>query len=124
MSTGLTVVSWNVANAKKDETESEGKYKFGNRFRRIVEMLQKINPDILCVQEIRKCSTGSNDDMWDPHKIIDIFRRELKMQCKFTANNTTELSFYRATFYKSEKVFPISEKTIWTGKNENVPSGA
>lgn len=118
----MKIITWNIANAKRDETEYGGQYKFSKRYADIIKFLKGENADIVCLQEIRQC-TKEDGSVWTPEDIMDDIKKELGMNYKYTANNTSSSSFYRATYYKKETLFPIEETTVWTGANKEVPSG-
>ncbi len=115
----LKLISLNLANSAYDEKTP---LRFGLRFEAIVNFLAEQHADIICLQEVRKC-TNAKGESWSPLEIMIAFATRLGMEFKYTSNNVTELSFYRCTLFKPTKLFPIAEKTVWTGSSATEPSG-
>lgn len=118
----LTIVSFNVANAVNDEKDQV--YRFGLRFNKIIQLISASSPDIVCIQEIRRCMDVDGVTVMEPFEIASKFAKELKLNIAgFHPTNQTELSFWRLTLYDPSKVFPTQSFSEWASSTPNIISG-
>lgn len=120
-SASLRVVTWNIANAMRDEERDN--YRFGVRMDNIIQKLRELKPDILCIQEFRQCKDKTGDVIMSAEDIMFKFRIGLNMEFRQTALNPDNESFHYAIFYDRSKVFPTEQNIRWMGDSSYTPGG-
>lgn len=115
--THLKVLQYNIDNAVREEKYEHTKWM--NRKDRVVKLINSIDADIVCLQELRKL-----DGAISINQFLAAFE---KYDFKVEYRNASKYSFGNAILYKPDKVYPVQTVKKWLStdvKNPNdIPKG-
>ena len=116
-----TIISFNIANAMVDE---KSPMRFGTRMNKIAEQIKKINPDVVCLQEIRQCLNPEGTEIMSGDKICYELAQLTNLSIgNIFSLNPSELAFKRLTLYNSKTVFPLQNHNEWCSETPHILSG-
>lgn len=102
-SSNFRLLQYNVDQAMREEQFEDTKW--NNRYSRVTSLINDVDADIVCLQEMRKLPGTIS---------VSQFLSSLsKYQYEIGYRNPSLLSFGQATLYKPEKVYPLQTVKRW-----------
>lgn len=113
----LIIGTCNIGNSIEDEKSEDTNFFVREQF--ILETIEKMNCDILTINELRPYRNRINGKMCYPS---DFLAKIKNYDYIYKYNNATEMSFANGILYKRSSVFPIKEVLYWLSKTPEIPS--
>jgi hypothetical protein len=127
------VISLNLANANRDDTELDGKYAFRNRIDKIIQYLknqvhciscsERKYAVLICLQEVRRMKRADGGVELTGYQVADKIATGLGMAYVLSTNSPDPDSFHKMVLYHPDQCMVTHNTTIWTGGQVDVPSG-
>jgi len=110
--TEFTLLQYNVDQSMREEATSETKW--NNRYPRVKKLIDEVNADIVCLQEMRKLP-----DTISVNHFLALFPQYSNI---LEYRNAHPLAFGQAILYKPEKFYPLQTVKRWLSETPNTVS--
>ena len=116
----LSVLFWNIANAKADNSPEScaNGFDFPSRFPHIIRILQEQAPSVACLIEVRTCPGLSVQVIIA--RICEATGMQVALQVSV---NPTEDAMWRVILYDPKVVYPLRTSAPWCSETPFRPSG-